>query len=553
MAIGLLIATGLPGFNTLQSAHAAGATLAVSPGSVTTQPGKTFTVAVEVVAGEPINSASGVVNYNTSVLQATAVSLSGSAFTLWTDTPAAGSKITFGGGLPTPGLVGTGKLFTITFKALAAGSASISFSGGKILANDGQGTNVYTGASSGNVTVSQVLVDLMVSSSTHPSQNKWYTVTTANLSWNQPSDITGYTYSLSGPTTKTGTGNNGTVSFPGLTEGRWSFQLTGHSAKGDRTASFGLQIDTTPPAAFTVTTKQISDTDPYPIASFAATDSLSGIDHYEVTAGDQTAKNTVEASLKLDRQLPGTRKITVKAVDKAGNATSASADFSIKGFPGPKITDYDKFVSVLQPVSLTGTALFGATVRLFVDGKPAVEFPVKENLSNHQRQLADASKYQDGDVVEWNYFYKGTLLPGLHPVSAIQIKPDTSESESSNTVTPRVLWSSLTLGSLTVPLALVAIVLVGLLIGLLGLLLWVWKHSRRFVGHWQDRLTKVRQKVDHDLSALEKDVHRTADQLEDQPKNLRNKVESQIEGTTKNVDKTFDEIIKTAENEEKKL
>ncbi len=531
-------------------ARAAGASLAVSPGSITTQPGKTFTVNINAVAGTPINSASGTVNYSASLLQATSVSLSGSVFTLWTDSPTVGSSISFGGGLPTPGLVGTGKLFSITFKALGAGNAAISISGGKALANDGNGTNVYTGASNGSVIISPVLVDLTISSSTHPSPSKWYQATTATLSWNQPSDITSYSYSLTGPAAKTGTTTSGSVSFPGLTEGKWSFQLTGHSSKGDRTASFGLQIDTSPPAAFTVTTKQASDTDPYPVASFAATDALSGIDHYEVTVGDQGAKNTTDSTLKLDRQLPGSHKITVKAVDKAGNNTSATANFTIKGFPGPKITDYDKFVSVLQPVSLTGTALFGTTVRLYVDGKAAVEFPVKENLSNHQRQLADAGKYQGEDSVEWNYFYKGALLPGSHHIYAIQIKPDTSESEPSNTVALRVLWSSISIGSITIPLAVVAVILFSLLLIFVGLLLWFWRHSRRFVGSWRGRLADLKRQVDGTLEEMKDNVHEATDKIADQPQPMKDLISSDIKGSIKEIDTDLDKAIDLAAKEE---
>lgn len=551
LLIGLLAISWL---QPLTSAHAAATTLSVSPGSVNIEVGKTFTVNINLNAGEAINAASGSVSYTSTVIEATGVSISGSIFSFWTDTPTV-SSTKFGGGLPNPGHVGTGKIFSMTFKAKKEGTATISISGGKALANDGSGTNVYAGQSGSTVKVTEPVVALAISSSTHPSQSKWYTAKDLSLSWNKPTDVTSFDYNLlnpAGSSFKSGSQNTTSVSFSDLTDGVWTFKLTGKSAKGDRTASFKAQIDTTPPAAFTVTVTQTSPTDPFPVLSFAATDALSGIDHYEIIVEGQDAKQTTEPTLKLDRQNPGKHRVTVKAFDKAGNVTESKAEFTIEGFQGPVITEYPRFVSVLQPVNLKGKALFGARVRIFVDGKPTEEFIVKENLSERQRRTSDATKLGDDDTVEWTYFYKGTMLPGSHSFYAIQIKPDTSESNPSNTVNVRVLWSSVSLGGVIIPLALVVLILVGLLIILLLLLVWIWRHSNKAMGNWKDRLTHLKKEVDEELRDMKDDVHQDADTLEDKPQALKSQISNEIEGTIKRIDTDLDQVINIAEHEEKK-
>jgi len=535
-------------------AQAAGASLLVSPSSVSANVGASFTVSIMVNAGTAINSASGTVLYTNAVLSATAVSVSGSAFSFWATQPSVGSTIQFAGGVPTPGIAGSNKLFSITFKVLKEGTATVSISGGQVLANDGVGTNVYTGASNATVTTTQKVTGLTISSSTHPSSDNWYQAKTATFSWNKPSDITSfdYVFSSDGQSSKTASLTGTTVTFDDLADGVWTLTLTGHTSGQSRTASYTARIDTVAPTAFTVSVTQTSSVDPFPTISFQAQDAMSGIDHYEVTVDTQESKSTTDSSLKLDRQLPGQHAVTVKAFDKAGNSTTGTTTVQVVGFAGPSITDFSRFVSVLQPISLTGQALYGATIRLYIDGKSVGEFPVKENLSLHQRQNGDANKkYEDSDMVEWNYFYKSSLTPGLYKFSAVQVKADGSESEPSNTVTPRVLWSSINLFGLTLPLAVVSAVLGILLIALIVFLIWLLKHSRRAITNWRDRLVKIRQKADQDLQSAEKDLLSVTDEATKEPKVFQEQVTAKLDDATKSIDKSLDEAIAVAEAEKK--
>lgn len=544
-----LLILGLTVFPALPT-QAASATMSISPGSVSAAVGKTFTINVNINAGEAINAASGTVTYSTDVLQATSVSTSGTIFSFWTDYPAAGGSIRFGGGLPNPGHVGSGKLFSITFKVKSAGGGSISISSGSALANDGSGTNIYGGASGatvnggGGAAKAPAAPTLSISSKSHPNQANWYKERTLSLSWNKPSDVSSFSYAIDSGASVTTSATS--VTFDNLTDGSHAFRLTGKASKGDYSATYKAQIDNVAPEAFTIDVKLLSTTDPFPTFSYPAKDALSGIDHYVATIDGQEAKTTTESGFKADRQTPGARNIKVTAFDKAGNTTDSTTKFTIEGFPGPTITSVSRFVSVLQPITLKGTALAQTKVYLFVDGKKEAELVTRENLTDDQKKKADASVIKDDEKVEWTYTYKGLLLPGKHQFYAVQIKPDTSESNPSNTVESQVLWSSLSIGGLVLPMALIAILLLTLLIITLFLLIWLVKRSRNNTGtgsNWQPKLSKLKDRVDEDLTDMAEGVQDSAKNLIKKPKELKTKVKTEIEGAIDKVDHHFDDVI----------
>jgi hypothetical protein len=522
--------------------HAGGAGLAVSPGLVKTNAGQSFSVTIQVNANEAINAASGTVSFPDNILSATSISQGGSIFTLWTVSPTvAGNTIPFGGGLASPGFSGSGKLFTINFKAKGNGSGTISISGGQVLANDGHGTNVYTGASSSSITVAPNLSGATISSSSHPDQNKWYKGRNVSLSWSKPSGVASfnYTFGKSGSTPlKSGSTSSNSLSISDVADGSWTFSLTAIFSGDQKQSSFRVQIDNVAPEKFDVKVTQASSTDPFPVLTYEATDALSGIDHYEITVDKDDPISTSEKTLKLPKQRPGKHHVTVKAVDKAGNSTEATAEFTLEGFPGPVITDISRFVAVLQPVQLTGTALYGTTIHLFVDDKQAAEFTVKENLSDHQRQTADRD-LKDDQNVEWSYYYKGSLLPGKHSFYAIQIKADTSESNPSNTVSSTVLWSSISLFGIIIPLAIVSLVLVVIVFFLIIFFLALLRRRRRDKqgsAPAGDGGKAVKKKISQKLGELEKDISKNLSQLEDKPKNLRSQIISDIEATKRELE-----------------
>ncbi|QQG49932.1 MAG: hypothetical protein HZB70_04005 [Candidatus Berkelbacteria bacterium] len=518
--------------------------LTVTAGSIKTDINKTFTVNVNLSSDEAVNSASGQVIFPGSLLQATAVSQSGSIFSLWPEPPSInGESINFAGGMPSPGYTGTGKLFSITFKAKAAGTANISIANGKTLANNASATNVYAGSSGSVVTISKPVTPLTISSSTHPDQGKWYKDKSVSLSWNKPSGATSFSYSFG---TKSGTTKESSISFPDTPEGKWTFDLSTHATDGDLQASYAVQIDLTPPVEFPVKVVQSGgNTDPFPVLSYEATDALSGIDHYEIIIDASEPLSIAESSTKLARQQPGTHHFKVRAFDKAGNVTEVLGQFEVQGFPGPVITEYPHFVSVLQPIVFKGTALLGSKVKLYVEGKEIAEFVVRESLTDSQRQLINLQEAPDDQVVEWTYTYKGVLFPGKHLFYAIQVKADTSESNRSNEAAVTVLSGSVVLGSITLPMALIAILLLIILLGATPFFFFIWKRAKRRFASVAERMRQTRHQIDKEFADLERDIDKDLHKAEIGGAVFR-QVEADIEDSKKAVDQKLDSITKNS-------
>lgn len=122
-----------------------------SPSSPTV--GSNFQVSAYVGSTDmAMNAASGVISFSSDKLQVVSVSKTGSIFSLWAEEPSFSNstgKINFEGIVLNPGFTGAqGKVITITFKAKSAGQASLIFSSGSVLANDGTGSNIFSGSKS---------------------------------------------------------------------------------------------------------------------------------------------------------------------------------------------------------------------------------------------------------------------------------------------------------------------------------------------------------------------------------------------------------------------
>ncbi|MCK5320420.1 hypothetical protein KAJ61_03460, partial [Candidatus Parcubacteria bacterium] len=205
-------------FSQIKEAKAASASLYLAPAVGTYVIGSTFSISVKVNSGggEGINAAEGVINYDTNLLDATAVSNGGSIFPFWTVQPAiSGGTIRFGGGLPPPAYVGTaGHIIKITFKAKKSGKAAVRFASGAVLANDGKGTNILASMGSASYIISPKVdapkQDIgakpakqepqavekeynkpIIKSETHPDSEKWSNNNNVKFSWELPSGIIG--------------------------------------------------------------------------------------------------------------------------------------------------------------------------------------------------------------------------------------------------------------------------------------------------------------------------------------------------------------------------
>ena len=128
------------------------ASLFLSPAGGTYSVGERIFVKVLVSSNTSINAVSGALSFPTSIFSVEAVSKTSSIINFWASGPTYSNDtgtINFEG-VALSGFHGdAGTVITITLHALKAGSGTISFRSGKVLANDGQGTDVTSTVSGG--------------------------------------------------------------------------------------------------------------------------------------------------------------------------------------------------------------------------------------------------------------------------------------------------------------------------------------------------------------------------------------------------------------------
>lgn len=485
-----------------------------------------------------INAGDGTIVLPTTYVSGNSISKSGSIFTNWPEEPVvSGSSIRFAGGLPTPGYQGTsGRVLSVTIRGVAEGTGLITISGGRILANNAGSTNIFSGASSATVTVTRTVTGAAISSTTHPDPAKWYKSKDSSLAWTKPTGATNYSYTLShdgGQPSRTGSGAATSVDFSGLADGIWTFSLVTTFSDGKTAnSSYTVRVDTTPPEKFEFKSERKNgSTDPFPILSFLTTDTPSGIERYEVIVDSNDPISTTENTIKLPRQRPGKHTVIVRAIDKAGNSTESVGSFSVDGFAGPIITDYPSIVSIFQKMKLTGKALYGAKVQLYIGGIIVEEFIVRDHLSDNQKESSEIATVTDDSTVEWTYEMKNGQLPGYKLLYATQTKPDGAESNQSNQIKFLVAPDSVNVFGFNVPLLLVVFLLL-VVLGLAGAFI--------VIGYRRVRGVVVKRKKDNE--ELERIVKEKMD-------GLQHDLERRISRTTKDPDSIIKDEIGGTEDE----
>lgn len=519
-----------------------------SPSTLRLNAGQTATVSLYIsTPDQAINAADGTIVLPDAQASGVSVSKAGSIFANWPEEPnISGASIRFAGGLPTPGFQGSsGKVLTITIRAKAEGTGLISLTGGRILANNSTSTNIYGGAGTATVIVTRTVSGAVISSSTHPDQAKWYKTNDVQLSWTKPSGVSGYSYTLShdgGQANKTGNGAQTSASFNGLADGVWTLSLTTNYTDGKTaTSSFTFRIDTTPPAEFSFKSESKNgSTDPFPTLSFSTTDTPSGIDHYEIIIGDNPPIITTETSIQLPKQKPGRYEVIVRAFDKAGNSTDATGSISVEGFPGPVITNYPKYVSIFQPIFLTGNGLYGSKVQIYVDGEMLLEFAVKDHLSNKQKQSPSIAGATDESIVEWMVELKNGKPPGKHLIYATQSRPDGAESNRSNEVTVSVISDSVSLFGYTFPMLLIVLILLLIIVVLILITVRLMRKLRRLGVGWKKRKKDLETRVQEEMRGLQSDLERRIQPSTVNPVDPNKIIEEEVEKTKREITDTIE-------------
>lgn len=411
----------------------------VSPASGTFNPGDTFKVTALVASpDQSINAVGSVLVYPPDLLEVANISNSGSVVGVWLRNPessATSGRISFEGIIVNPGYQGNGgKLFEVTFKAKAGGLAAVGFDDGKILANNGEGTNVIGSSRGGQYTlttepiISAAPPKPVIVSPNHPNQSGWSNKSSATFQWTIPTGVTGESFvfnSTAGtiPPEKS-SGLDTSKDFGDLKEGVYYFHLRFENSLGwGPTTHYKIQIDLTPPETPKIDLPDAPETEnPMPTINFTSKDALSGIEGYEILLhgpdGEQKIIST-DNSKVLPKLKPGKYAITVIATDKAGNTASADAAISIKQIVAPSITDYPRSILPGETLVFKGLCLPRSQVIFTLTRDDGFQ-------DQHDLRSGDESSY----VAVWPRL----LDVGNYTVSAKQINQLGAESGPSESV-----------------------------------------------------------------------------------------------------------------------
>lgn len=398
------------------AAHAAGARLFLSPPSGNYYVGSYFSVDVRVdTGGNKTNAYKAVLAYPTDKLEAIAVSTGGSICSLWITQ----SKTTFECGAIQPYAGPDGKIGTIIFVARASGTAVVSVASGNVKKADGSGAELLSTREAVSFTLQDLPANVpVVSSATHPNQNNWYPIKSAELSWSKPEGTTGFSYLLSqnpqDVPDDTAEEPGTTKTFNDLADGAWYFHIKAQIEDGwSSTNHFRLQIDSEPPLPFEIVSDQKAErVTRAPLLSFATTDDTSGIDRYEISI-DGSTPLTTSSPYQFERIRGGERNIIVRAFDLAGNTRDAALNLSVISVPTPTINQPSEGETIpfLSPLKISAAA--------------AAQIGKAEFLIDGNRIGAQES----GAGQEVSHTYQGFLTPGEHTLEAIFINADGIESE----------------------------------------------------------------------------------------------------------------------------
>jgi len=351
-----------------------GASLFIAPSSSDVTVGDTFEVSVLLDTNDHIiNTIDAYLKFSPDKLQVVAPSIGKSIIGIWTAPPSfnnSSGEMHFQGGIPSPGInTSRGLITTITFRARSVGTANVSFLGeSKILLNDGQGTDILTEIHGGSYRLGLPLPQgPIVTSPTHPDQDKWHRAQTAVLQWTtEYPSIQGYSYVLNNEPIdepdNISEGINPEVSYKNLSGGLHYFHIKAlRNGNWGGTTHFALKVDATPPADFTIDIlPKPKTTSRFPVIDFRTTDSLSGMSHYELRIVsldladfESTSERNnegffieVENRYVPDAELDiGEYDVIVRAFDNAGNIRESTERMRIVN---PTVTFSRSGVNVLN-------------------------------------------------------------------------------------------------------------------------------------------------------------------------------------------------------------
>jgi hypothetical protein len=507
------------------SAFAEGiASLSFFPAVGTYPIGDVFHVLVNVdTNGKTINAVEGKISFNKNELEIVGLSKDGSVLESWAVDPDYSNEdgtISFSGAMKS--FAGSaGKIISIDFRALENTEAKVRFStGAAILAADGQGTNILSVMNAGayslvpkevipvivnaGLPVPQVLgaststgQEILVTSSTHPNEDKWYNEKTAKFSWTLPPDAAAVRLladsssstlpvkSYRPPVTE--------KTISGVSDGISYFHLQVKTEFGwNESITYRFQTDTKKPEMFRVV--EASTTDSFGFL-FEARDKTSGIEKYLVSIDGGAETEWVDDG--AHKYIPGEQKsgvhiLSAKAVDFAGNFATSSVNFTLESVNPPTITDFQEKLLPGNSLVVRGKANANASVSVWVS---------KDGVR------AEENKITGGSDGSFTFVLNGKAEEGTYKIYAEEAGRGVRSAPATSifiTVSkPKIiLFGNTVLGYLSVLIPLVTLVLL-----LLFILVFGWHRFRIFRATLQKEVQEVETASRESFSVLRKEIY----------------------------------------------
>lgn len=320
-----------------------------SPSTGTFIEGSTFDVPVYInTGGNNVNTIELNVRFDPTKLSIVRPSGGKSVIEYWIEPPTynnTAGTVKVSGIIPNGIKTTSGMVAMLTFQAINTGQAVVSIrDNSRVLLNDGIGTpiNFESNRAVFNI-VPRPPEGVEVFSETHPFQDRWYNNKNPVLNWTKDSGVAGFSYTIDNqpntiPDNEVETAEQ-VKGYENLADGLWYFHIKAEKKNGGGAVWGGtthrlIRIDTTPPAAFKPAVNYLAAVViNRSLVSFFTTDSLSGMDHYEVGVIDKS-KSTEESPAFFQAESPyqlpldniESATVIIRAFDRAGNVRDVSID-----------------------------------------------------------------------------------------------------------------------------------------------------------------------------------------------------------------------------------
>lgn len=534
----------------------------LSPESGNYKVGQIFKVNVFINSDDAsINAAKAEISFPKNILAVKTISKDGSIFSLWFQNPVFSNsegKISFGGGIPSPGFKGmSGKVITINFQAKSVGQVKLVFKDKAIIENGPSGKNLCSSSLDlkGNYNINKISssktqsLELLppapkIISLTHPSQNKWYSNDNPDFKWSIPQSVVGISFILNqdqfSKPNNVSQGIFSSKSFKNLRDGIWYFHLKFKNKNGWGPSScFRVQIDTSPPSYFKVISDNKGDsTNPRPLLYLKAKDDTSGIAGYKIKIGDKFAFNVSTSEsypFILPVQYPGVHSIKVIAFDKAGNSIEKGVKFKVDPIISPN--------AIICPSSV----ISGSEV-IYIEGKSKPKSQISVFFRNGKR-LVKKRIIISGKDGEWSLTENDLFMPGKYNVTAIAKDDRGALSKESTICSFRIISSGISIGRFAVSYKTISIFLLSVLFLLIVSIYLILRRDYDNKKLIREEIDDLRNKFYKEYNEFWKDIEDRLETIKEKKSNKRK--EDKLIKDLKEMKNVFEKELKDVEDIER--